>query len=94
MTNEPTIKDIHKTKGRWWDYQSNSDFPIPTIKDDLAYYFYCEERPNQSCSPQVAFMHNCKKFDHPQMMKYYIKADRWIKLNKILNKINGTFLRN
>lgn len=81
--------EIDKSKGRWWNDISYKEYnwDKPTLLDDIAYYFYCKELPNDQCIPQITFIYNVNKFNHKSLIKYYNKAKRLLKLKNIYDKI-------
>ena len=82
--------ELNKNKGKWFSEQNYETGIVddPTLLDDVAYYLYCADRTNNSCSPQVTFMWNVQKFSHPKMIKYYKKAEKFLKLEKLIIKCN------
>jgi len=82
--------ELNKNKGRW---HNEDDWELkivdtPTPLDDIAYHFYCKNRKNEVCVPQITFMWNVKKFNHLKMVKYYNKAEKVLKLEKLISKCN------
>ena len=75
---------IDKTKGLWWE-EKKFGFREPTIEEDVAYFLYCKDRPEDRCVPQVGFIHTSKR-THRVINGYYINANRIIKLDKIKMK--------
>jgi len=74
---------LNRDKGTWI---GEDDYHKSTIIDDVAYHFYCADRINGSCSTQRIFMWNVQNFEHPKMVKYYNKAEKILKLEKLINK--------
>ena len=81
---------LNKNKGRWF---SNTDreskiIDPPSLLDDVAYHFYCKDRESNVCVPQITFMWNVKRFNQTEMFKYYNKAKKLLKIEKLINKCN------
>lgn len=80
--------DINKEKGKWWNEYSHREYnwDKPELKDDIAYFLYCQNIEDFECIPQITFMYNYT-INNKQIIKYYIEADRLLKLKKICSKL-------
>lgn len=75
---------LNKNKGKWWCKETYSDFGKPSLIDNLAYHFYCEDNTPMRCLPQVTVIHNK---DHMFIKAYYKKSERILKIKKIKSQL-------
>lgn len=79
--------NLNKNKGRWFT-KKDEEYNIvdtPSELDDIAYHFYCRDKKSKSCVPQITFMWNVKKFKHKLFVGYYNKAEKVLKIEKLIN---------
>jgi len=77
---------LNKDKGSWIDKKDGNY--NPSLIDNVAYHLYCMDRKNEVCVPQVTFIWNVVNFGHSKMIKYYKKAEKILKIEKLIIKCN------